>query len=431
MERKYRFWLLREVPAYMRFIFAVWSRQQRQFVWSNFVKEHVYGIRSGWKNVKMISYEFQGVQLTAPKMEMCLFGMEPSYFQIATFDGHYFFLAKQPVCLSEQMRSAHTDKRGFPVFIWWENIHIDALLSAALTRWWYRRLHRLGTEGPRHQHNSGSDEELTGWRETRRPTAPRTTWWMFKVLLECVWRRVKKEETKCIWLCALCLWTSILQWAHQRDGSYSALTATPPPPHYKHITLFIRSMLQSVPQTKALAWMRIWSLGATWSLHTAPQGWAEWEQAPLWLCVETFSHIWVHVHQMRWKSLSRECGTETRSPLYLSSSLKTTHQIVAEELSGAERLRLKAFQTRKCTGCFMAVVHVQCQEVMWFDWKHTVTWACNGLWALKPIFVFSVWQGTKSTVELSVKSDGILHKRAVSAWGWQAIISVTVCCDVF
>lgn len=67
-------------------------------------------------------------------MEMYLFGMKPFYFHIAAVDVHYFLLANQSAWLSGQMRSSYADKRGFPVFISWENIRIDTLLATPTTR---------------------------------------------------------------------------------------------------------------------------------------------------------------------------------------------------------------------------------------------------------------------------------------------------------
>lgn len=84
-----------------------------------------------------------------PKMEMFLFGMKPSYFHITTFDVHYFLLANQLVWLSGQMRSSCTDQRGFPVFIRWEDIHIDIRLSSLSTRQLHWTSHRLRTGGRR------------------------------------------------------------------------------------------------------------------------------------------------------------------------------------------------------------------------------------------------------------------------------------------
>lgn len=50
--------------------------------------------------------------------------------------------------LSEQMRSSHADRRGFPVFVWWENVHFDALWSALPTSGARTRTLRLESRRP-------------------------------------------------------------------------------------------------------------------------------------------------------------------------------------------------------------------------------------------------------------------------------------------
>lgn len=99
----------------------------------------------------------------SPKWK-CTFLEWTFLFHIAAFDVHYFLLANQSACLSGQMRSSYADKRGFPLFICWENIHIDTLLSTVPTRRLHRRLHRLRAEGRRHRRSSGEHEERSGSR---------------------------------------------------------------------------------------------------------------------------------------------------------------------------------------------------------------------------------------------------------------------------
>lgn len=76
--------------------------------------------------------------------------MKSFYVHITASDVHYFML----VCLSGGMRSSYADKRGFSVFIYWANVHIDARFSYTPTRKLPRRLYRLQTAGRRHQLDS-------------------------------------------------------------------------------------------------------------------------------------------------------------------------------------------------------------------------------------------------------------------------------------
>lgn len=70
--------------------------------------------------------------------------MKSFYFHITAFDVHYFML----VWLSGEMRSSFADKRGFPVFIWWANIHTDTLCSYSAHKKIAQNIAQTAQNGP-------------------------------------------------------------------------------------------------------------------------------------------------------------------------------------------------------------------------------------------------------------------------------------------
>lgn len=137
-------------------------------------------------------------------------------------------------------------------------------------------------------------------------------------LQRCKIKNIPNVCGMCATFC-LCLWTCILQWAHQQDSSHSALTAQRSgvsltrPPIINTLHCLLGQCCSQCPRPK----------------HWLGSGFGPW--APHGRCTlllrdglnenklhsdcmwQTFSYIWVHVHQMRWKSFSRECGTEITS----------------------------------------------------------------------------------------------------------------------
>lgn len=321
------------------------------------------------------------------------------------------------------MRSSHTDKRFSRLYLVGEHSHRRSIIRST------HMMMLQTTEQTGNRRPEASAQLRLRWRANRvaGDTGPNRPENDVVNVLRAFWIRLQTCKIKKIPNVAtfcLCLWTCILQWAHQQDGLRS-LTA--PPPHYKHITLFIRSMLQSVPQTKALAWIRIWSLGTTWSLHAAPQGWAEWEQAPLWLHV---TNILLYLSscssdEMKIVQLWVWDGDEITSLFLVLPEEHTSDHGRTDQR--CRKAWTKSISDLKTYWMFSGSCpcSVSGSDLIWLETQWHDAVMVSGL--KNQYFVFPVWQGTKSAIKLSVNSDGI-HKRAVPARGRQAIVSV--CCDV-
>lgn len=125
---------------------------------------------------------------------------------------------------------------------------------------------------------------------------------------------------------------------------------------------------------------------------------------------QTISYIWVYAHQIRWKSLGHEREAETRSLFIILPGDRASHPGVRDQ----RRWNISDFQKMSWMfyGCCPCSVS-----------------GADRIW-LETCLVFSSLtedKVTKSTIKLSE----ISHKRAESARGGQAVVSVGVCCDVF